>query len=66
MSSLACALKPSGLTLGRPPCSFLPSLRDVVSMVPNLIISLTEQEQRFLRPMVPNSWQVLKTVEIVF
>jgi hypothetical protein len=39
MGSLARALRLSGPTLGRPPCSFLSSLRDVVPMVPNLISS---------------------------
>jgi hypothetical protein len=37
MGSLACALRPSGLTLGRPPYSLLPSPGDVVPMVLNLI-----------------------------
>jgi hypothetical protein len=37
MGLLAHVLRPSGLTHGRPPCSFLPSPRDVVPMVPNLI-----------------------------
>jgi hypothetical protein len=37
MGLLAHVLRSSGLTHGRPPCSFLPSPRDVVPMVPNLI-----------------------------
>jgi hypothetical protein len=34
----AHAFRPSGLTLSRPPYSFLPSLGDVVLLVPILII----------------------------
>jgi hypothetical protein len=36
MGPLAHAFRPSGLTLGRPPCSFMPSLGDVVPLVPVL------------------------------
>jgi hypothetical protein len=44
MGLLDCVLRPSGLTHGRPPYSFLPSLGDVVPMVPNLI---RQQQHRF-------------------
>jgi hypothetical protein len=37
MGSLASALRPSGLTLGRPPYFFLPSPGVIVPMVPNLV-----------------------------
>jgi hypothetical protein len=40
MGLLACALRPSGLTKGRPPYFSLPSPGDVVPMVPNLVSSL--------------------------
>jgi hypothetical protein len=39
MGLLVYALRPSGLTLGRPPCSSHPSLGDVVPMIPDLISS---------------------------
>jgi hypothetical protein len=39
MGPLARAFRPSGLTLGWPPFSFLPSLGDVVPLVPILISS---------------------------
>jgi hypothetical protein len=39
MGLLVCILRPSGLTHGGAPCSFLLSLVDVVSMVPNLVSS---------------------------
>jgi hypothetical protein len=38
MGPLAHAFRPSELTLGRPPCSFMPSLGDVVPLVPVLIM----------------------------
>jgi hypothetical protein len=37
MGPLARAFRPSGLTLGRPLCSFLSSPGDVVPMVPILV-----------------------------
>jgi hypothetical protein len=40
MGLLARVLGLSGPTHGRPPCSSLPSLGDMVPMVPNLIITL--------------------------
>jgi hypothetical protein len=43
MGVLARVLRPSGLTHGRPPCSFLPSLGDVVPMVSVLVIKVTYQ-----------------------
>jgi hypothetical protein len=48
MGLLARALRPSGLTHDRPPCSSLPSLGDVVPMVPNLISSPRVLGKRFL------------------
>jgi hypothetical protein len=39
MAPLARAFRPSGLSLGRPPCSFLLSLGDMVPLVPILISS---------------------------
>jgi hypothetical protein len=39
MGLLAHVLRPSGPTHGKPPCSFLLSLGDVVPMVPNLVNS---------------------------
>jgi hypothetical protein len=39
MGLLAHVLRPSGPTHGKPPCSFLLSLGDVVPMVPNLVSS---------------------------
>jgi hypothetical protein len=38
MGLLVHAFRPSGLTLGSPPCSFLPSLGDAVPLVPILIM----------------------------
>jgi hypothetical protein len=37
MGLLACVLRPSGPPPLWPPCSFLPSPGDAVSMVPNLV-----------------------------
>jgi hypothetical protein len=37
MGILACALRPSGSTHGRPPCSSWLSLGDVVPMVPDRV-----------------------------
>jgi hypothetical protein len=39
MGLLAHVLRLSGPTHGRPPCSFLPSLGDMVPVVPNLVSS---------------------------
>jgi hypothetical protein len=39
MGLVAWILRPSRLTHGSPPCSFLLSLVDVVTMVPNLVSS---------------------------
>jgi hypothetical protein len=61
MGSLACALRPSGLTLGRLPYSFPPSPGDVVPMVPNLVSS-----PRVLgkRAMILNQLDLLASVNL--
>jgi hypothetical protein len=48
MGRLARALRSSGPTHGRPPCSSLPSLEDVVPMVQNLISSSQVLDKRVL------------------
>jgi hypothetical protein len=49
MGPLACVLRPSGSTHGRPPCFFLLSPGVVVPMVPNLISS----------PQVLDKWALI-------
>jgi hypothetical protein len=48
MGLLACALRSSGPTHGRPPCSVRPSPGDVVSMVPDLVSSTRVLDKRAL------------------
>jgi hypothetical protein len=48
MSLMSRALRPSGLTLGRPPCSFCLSPGDVVPMIPDLISSPRVPDKRAL------------------
>jgi hypothetical protein len=48
MGLLTRALRPSGLTHGRLPCSFLPSPGDVVPMVPNLVSNPRVLDKRAL------------------
>jgi hypothetical protein len=45
MGLLARAFRLSGQTLGRPPCSFLLSLGDVVPLVPILINSINPYDK---------------------
>jgi hypothetical protein len=51
MSLLACALRLSGSTLGRPSCSSRLSLGEVVPMVPDLVSSLRVLDKRALIPV---------------
>jgi hypothetical protein len=54
MGLLARALRPSWPTHGRPPCSSLPSPRDVVPMVPNLVSSPSSACQMSFNPSQPD------------
>jgi hypothetical protein len=48
MGLMACALRPSGLTLGRLLCSSWSSLGDMVPMVPDLVSSPRVLDKRAL------------------
>jgi hypothetical protein len=64
MGPLAHAFRPSGLTLGRPPCSFLPSLGDVIPMVPILVSGpeCLASELGSYQPDLPASVKLLSTL----
>jgi hypothetical protein len=48
MGLLTRVLRLSGLTHGRPPCSFLPSSGDMVPLVPNLVSSPSDCKQALI------------------
>jgi hypothetical protein len=52
MGLLACVLRPSGPTNGRPPCSFRLSLGDMVPMVPDLINRARQYAELYIAHIV--------------